>query len=79
MAKLFTVQLDINEERFAELLDEYKANNPDLTVVVRCRDCKHRHTPRCGLYYGSANSVSYFSEHGEDFYCSYGERKEARE
>lgn len=49
----------------------------DVVEVVRCKDCQHRYVPcRCALWYGMANGTEYFSERGEDFYCSYGERRE---
>lgn len=67
--------------------DELKQPNPietladhliknDVVPVVRCKDCKHRYAPtRCALWYGTVNDQEYFVERGEDFYCSYGERK----
>ena len=49
----------------------------DVVEVVRCKDCKHRYVPyRCALWYGTAGDKDYFAERGEDFYCSYGERRE---
>lgn len=51
-------------------------NKADVVPVVRCKDCKHRYAPtRCSLWYGTVNDQEYFIERGEDFYCSYGERK----
>ena len=48
----------------------------DVVPVVRCKDCKHRYAPtRCALWYGTVNDQEYFVERGEEFYCSYGERK----
>lgn len=48
----------------------------DVVPVVRCKDCKYRYAPtRCALWYGTVNDQEYFVERGEDFYCSYGERK----
>ena len=49
----------------------------DVVEVVRCKDCKYRYVPcRCALWFGSLDEKEYFSERGEDFYCSYGERRE---
>ena len=57
-----------------KLADHLIAN--DIVPVVRCKDCKHRYAPtRCALWYGTVNDKEYFVERGEDFYCSYGERK----
>ena len=54
-----------------------QAPTADVVEVVRCRDCKLRYVPcRCALWYGSLNDTEYFSERGDDFYCSLGERKE---
>ena len=48
----------------------------DVVEVVRCKDCKHRYVPaRCALWYATMNDKEYFVERGEDFYCSYGERR----
>lgn len=48
----------------------------DVVEVVRCRDCKHRYdSARCALWYATMNGKEYFVERGEDFYCSYGERR----
>ena len=53
------------------------APTADVVEVVRCRDCKHRYVPcRCALWFGMADGKEYFVERGEDFYCSYGERRE---
>ncbi len=49
----------------------------DVVAVVRCKDCKHRRTAiRCGLWCGTLEENEYFVEHGDGFYCSFGERKE---
>lgn len=52
----------------------------DVEEVVICRDCKHRYTPYdCALWYGTVNETEYFIERGDDFYCSFGEKKEGAE
>lgn len=44
--------------------------------VVRCKECKHRYVPtRCALWSGTLGDKEYFRYHGDDFYCSYGERE----
>lgn len=51
----------------------------DVVKVVRCKDCKNRYVPaRCALWYGSLGETEYFCERGDDFFCSYGERREQR-
>ena len=48
----------------------------NVVEVVRCKDCIHRYVPtRCALWQGTIDDKDYFIERGEDFYCSYGERK----
>lgn len=57
--------------------DMSKIPTADVTEVVRCKDCKHRFVPgRCALWYATVGKDDYFAEHGDDFYCAYGERKE---
>ena len=46
------------------------------TEIIECKDCKHRYTPFCALWYGMCNGAEYFVEHGEDFSCSWGESEE---
>lgn len=49
----------------------------DVAEVVRCKDCKHRYVPtRCALWTGTIGEKDYFCYHGDDFYCSFGEREE---
>ena len=48
----------------------------DVVEVVRCKDCTHRNTPDCYLWYGSVGDTDYFIGTSDDFYCSYGERSE---
>ena len=55
----------------------YFRSTADVVEVVKCKDCKHRYVPcRCALYYGSIGDKDFFGEMGENFYCSYAERKE---
>jgi hypothetical protein len=52
----------------------------DVVEVVRCNDCEHRYVPcRCALWYGTNNGNEYFIERGDDFFCSYGKKKEGAE
>lgn len=55
-------------------------NKTDYVEVVWCRDCKHRYVPYdCALWYGTNNDTEYFIERGDDFFCSYAEKKEGVE
>ena len=40
----------------------------DAMPVVRCKDCRKRHTPMCMMYFSR-------SKPGDTWYCAYGERK----
>ncbi len=58
----------------ANILDEIPA--ADVVEVVRCKDCKYRYVPAsCALWYATFYGKEYFVERGDNFYCSYGERK----
>lgn len=49
----------------------------DVVKVVRCKDCKRRYTDLCALWYATTNESMYIREHGDDFWCAFGERKES--
>ena len=48
--------------------------------IIRCRECKHYVDNTCDCYslYGdlSGDLIGVYFEPNEDFFCSYGERKE---
>lgn len=77
---VFTVKkgtpLPTSEMRGAnKVIDRIKsAPAADVVEVVRCKDCRKKHTTDCSLWYATFNGTDYFIERGEDFYCSYGER-----
>ena len=48
----------------------------DVVEVVRCKDCIHRRTPDCSLWYGTVDDFDYIRDMGDNFYCSLGERNE---
>lgn len=41
MAEL-SVKVEINEEKFQEMIEDFKRKNPDFVEVVRCKDCIYR-------------------------------------
>lgn len=56
--------------------DMTKIPTADVVEVVRCKDCQHRHVPmRCALWYGTLGDKEYFVEKGDEFSCSFGERR----
>ena len=66
----------------AETVD--KAPTIDAVPVVRCRECKHRYTENCPMYFhdfywleGYGEYVDDDTDHTEDdYFCPKGERKE---
>ena len=46
--------------------------------IVSCKECKHRHTPFCALWYGFYDGADYLVEHGEEFSCSWGESEDTK-
>ena len=66
----------------AETVD--KAPTIDAVPVVRCRECKHRYTENCPMYFhdfywleGYGEYVDDDTDHTEDdYFCQKGERKE---
>ena len=53
----------------------FKGKN-DLVEVVRCKDCKHRNTPDCKMWYQCVICGDYHHWERDEYFCSYGERKE---
>ena len=59
----------------------------DAVPVVRCRECKHRYTENCPMYFhdsywheGYEEYVDDDTDHTEDdYFCPKGERKEGAE
>ena len=59
----------------------------DAVPVVRCRECKHRYTENCPMYFhdfywleGYREYVDDDTDHTEDdYFCPKGERKEGAE
>lgn len=49
----------------------------DFVEVVRCKDCKRRNTANCALWCATMNDSIYIREHGVEFWCAFGERKES--
>lgn len=56
----------------------------DAVEVVRCRECKHRYTENCPMYFhdsywhdGYFDYIDYDTDNTEDdYFCPKGERKE---
>ena len=50
--------------------------NENYAEVVRCKDCKHRNTPDCKMWYQCVICGDYHHWERDEYFCSYGERKE---
>lgn len=81
----FSVKVEFDEEKFHEAIEEIKKNNPDLVVVVRCKDCVNfeARAKSDGEYgycwhWDFEQGMSPNEVFANDF-CSYGERKEVSE
>jgi hypothetical protein len=61
---------------FQEIIDD--TPNADVVPVVRCSQCRKRYTTECALWFSQLDDKQYFcgAIHNDDFYCSYGERKD---
>lgn len=40
MAQL-SLKVEIDKEKFQEMIEQFKKENPDFIEVVRCKDCIH--------------------------------------
>ena len=47
----------------------------DAVPVVRCRECRHRYTMNCSMYYECAQCGGQWDWTTNDDFCSYGQRK----
>ena len=57
-------------------------NKPaDAVPVVRCKDCKHNGTWQCHMEYDEYHPEAdiHHDMHGDDDFCSYGQRKDGAE
>lgn len=67
-------------EGFNDCLDQIldAAEEKDLVEIVRCGECANKNVPyKCALWYGMIDRKHNFINHGDDFFCGYGERKSA--
>ena len=57
--------------------DEYDLNKlREMVQVVRCRECRHRHTRDCAMNYECSQCGGQWDWTTEDGFCSYGQRKD---
>ena len=55
---------------------EVVAKNETTTEVVRCKDCKHRDPEDHKCDSGQLERAGCFFPVGDDYFCSWGERRE---
>ena len=48
---------------------------PDVVPVVRCRECKHRYTMNCSMYYECSQCGGQWDWTTDDGFCDRGQRK----
>ena len=67
-----------NRSFYPAIVSSAIKNTPtaDVVEVVRCKDCEHRNTSDCSLWYGMVDDIDYLLDYGENFYCSLGKRSE---
>lgn len=65
-----SIKVEIDDEKFQKMIEDFKRNNPNFVEVVRCKECKHEDDEIfCPIY-------SYYFFDKEDFFCRFGERKD---
>lgn len=58
--------------RNGELVGWYRPESESAVNVVRCKNCKKRHTDDCAMYYRSAESDEQYSWELDNDFCSWG-------
>lgn len=71
MKATVTYELDISKEEIIKSVDKALKENPNLVLVVRCKDCKWYNRIGCAI---EVNCES--DSPGAEDYCSFAERKE---
>lgn len=69
-----TFELDIPKEAIKKSVDEALKENPDLVLVVRCKDCKWFNSAGCAI-----EIKDELDSPGADDYCSFAERKDDKD
>ena len=70
------IGIGFNVETATDFLNEVA--DADVVPVVKCSQCRKRYTTECALWFSQLEDKQYFcgAIHNDDFYCSYGERKD---
>ncbi|MBS6715382.1 MAG: hypothetical protein KH231_07950 [Dialister sp.] len=61
----------------AGMIEDCIENTPtiDAVPVVRCRECRHRYTMNCSMYYECSQCGGQWDWTTDDGFCDRGERK----
>lgn len=51
----------------------------DAVPVVRCENCRKRHTWECAMHYESEDGKEQYGWENDNDFCSWGERKDGGE
>lgn len=57
-------------------IDILTAPTVDAVEVVRCKNCRKRHTWECAMHYESDDGKEQYGWENDNDFCSCGERKE---
>lgn len=71
MKATVTYELDISKEEIIKSVDKALKENPNLVLVVRCKDCKWHNRIGCAIEVNCEGDSP-----GAEDYCSFAERKE---
>ena len=55
------------------------AQTIDAVEVVRCKNCRKRHTWECAMHYESEDGKEQYGWENDNDFCSWGERKDGDE
>lgn len=79
-----------DKSKVGELMKRYGFSAPDMTItefiedelttisavpVVRCWECRHRHTMNCSMYYECSQCGGQWDWTTDDDFCSRGEQR----
>ena len=71
----FVVRVEFDRDKFLEMIDKFKEENPDFMEVVRCKDCKYRDPEDRKCDHGGLEHMGVMFPVKDEWYCADGERK----
>ena len=74
-----TINVEIDKEKFYELMENFKKENPNFVEVVRCKDCIYHENAYCKDHHTVSKTEVYCYRHEmrnkNNWFCADGERK----